>query len=159
MNSFPNIRPLAIATAVTLCALSADVLAASSSGTFYCIGYAGSTQATGVDAADQYGHVTAQIFNPHGSRAVTIDEVRVLDASGRRLELVRGLPRVPKRGISVISTESTGFAAAQPGLVTMMIDWSQSRRNTTEPVGRVQNSLYDASGVYLGATINDCVSI
>lgn len=161
MNSFPNIRPLAIAAAVTLCALSVDVLAAASSGTFYCIGYAGSTQATNIDTADQFGVVSAQIFNPHGRRRVQIDGVRVMNANGGRLETIPAgtFPHIPRRGIGVVSTQSTGFATAQPGLVTIMIDWSQSRRNMTVPAGRVQNSLYDANGVYLGATIDDCVSM
>lgn len=161
MSSPTDIRPLAIAAAIAFCTLSVDAFATSNSGTFYCIGYAGSTQANNIDTADQYGVVTAQIFNPHGSRPVTIDEVRVMNTAGNRLETIPAgtLPKVPKRGIGLVFTERTGFATTTPGLVTIMVEWSQSRRNTTRPVARVQNSLYDVNGVYLGATVNDCVSM
>lgn len=150
-------RKVALSLLALLGAASFDALAAAR-GVVYCAGYAGSTQAGGIDTTNQFGVVAVSVMNPNGVNAVDIDRVRVRNAAGAAVETIADdlLALIPKFGSTMLAPVQASALAATPGPVTIQINWSQSGSSRTEPVFKSLQSLYSAAGALLGTSITEC---
>ncbi|MGE0859792.1 MAG: hypothetical protein AB7P42_11855 [Gammaproteobacteria bacterium] len=150
-------RKVALSLLALLGAASFDALAAAR-GVVYCSGYAGSTQAGGIDTTNQFGVVAVSVMNPNGVHAVDIDRVRVRTAAGAAVETIADnlLAPIPKNGATVLAPVQGSALAATPGMVTIQVNWSQSGSSRTEPVFKTLHSLYSAAGALLGTSVAEC---
>ncbi|MBX9605805.1 MAG: hypothetical protein K2Y51_06250 [Gammaproteobacteria bacterium] len=150
-------RKVALSLLALLGVASFDALAAAR-GVVYCSGFAGSTQAGGIDTTNQFGVVAVSVMNPNGVNAVDIDRVRVRTAAGAAVETIADdlLAPIPKNGVTVLAPVQASALAATPGMVTIQVNWSQSADNRTEPEFKALHSLYSSAGALIGTSIGQC---